>query len=54
MGKAIVLGILFAALAGALIGFVNAYFGGPAWLVGAVSGAVGALVCGSVARSGKR
>ena len=54
MAKAITIGILCAALAGAVIGFVNAYLGGPGWLVGAVAGTVGALVCGTVARGGMK
>ena len=53
MGKAIALGIVFAAAAGAIVRFVNAYVGGPSWLVGAVGGAVGSVVCGVSVRASK-
>ena len=51
MGKALLLGILAAAVAGGLVGFLNKFVGGPAWLVGGVAGLAGALACGMAVRN---
>ena len=42
MMKPLFVGAAIAAVAGALIGLVNASLGGPAWLTGGIAGFVGA------------
>ncbi len=50
MAKGLLIGIVVAALAGALVGLLNKFVGGPAWLVGGVAGLAGALACGMALR----
>ena len=51
MGKAVGLGILVAAAAGALIGVANKWIGMPSWAVGGVAGMAGVLAVQAFARN---